>query len=207
MSKILLAISNELLKDGDYYPSGFMEQIITELKNCGNNVLVYVPNRFQKQIFGGNNELLDNIDTDKLDDDIKQFNPDLVITFNNTIYNKVIELTDCPIVVWGADTEPLWNSVELIKKNIERYFFFCFSEQEIGPRKKYFNIQDDRIFLMKPATSIRNTHSEKDKNISFIGTFFDTTPWWLDLIEKHRGKKDLRTLCNNSPPILRKKMT
>lgn len=197
MSKILVGVSNGLYKNGTYYPSGFMEQFIEELKNAGNDILVYVPNRFQSQIFFGNNDLLENIDTDKLDEDIKKFNPDLVITFNNTIYNKVLKLTDCPIVVWGADTEPLWNSVELIKKNVERYFFFCFSEQEIAPRKKYFNISDDRIFLMKPATNIKNTHSEKDKNISFIGTAFDSNPYWLDLIEKHRGKSDLRLLYHN----------
>lgn len=52
MARVLLAISNGLYrktkKGCNYYPSGFMEQIIEELEKQGNAVLVYVPNRFQK---------------------------------------------------------------------------------------------------------------------------------------------------------------
>lgn len=197
MAKILLGISNGLLKNGNYYPSGFMEQIIAELSNCGNDVLVYVPNRFQKKLFGSDNALLDETNSDKLDADIKQFKPDLVLTFNNTIYNKVIHLTDCPVVVWGADAETYWNATDTIKHNLDKYFFFCFSEQEIKPRQAFFGAKSDRMFLMKPATNIRNTSSPKDKNISFIGTCFEISPYWLNLIEKYRGSHALRVLCNN----------
>lgn len=197
MSKILLGISNGLIKGTTYYPSGFMEQIAGALRTNGNDVLVYVPNRFQKQMFGGDNALLDGIDATKLDEDIKNFAPDLVITFNNTIYNKTVELTDCPVVVWGADTEPLWNAKDLIKKNLDRYYFFCFSKQEMKPRQERFHVADDRIFLMKPATAIKNTNMAKDKNISFIGTFFSTSWSWLNFVEKYRGTHDLMRLINN----------
>lgn len=141
--------------------------------------------------------MLEDIDTEKLDEDIRKFNPELVIAFNNTIYNKILELTNCPIVIWGADTEFFWNSKELIKKNIDRYHFFCFSEQEIKPRQQYFKIPDNKIFLMKPATNLTNTYLEKDKNISFIGTCFSTSENLINLIKQHQGTTDIKCLIKN----------
>lgn len=195
--RILVGISNGLLKDGKYIPSGFMEQFITELSKVGNDVLVYVPNRFQSVMFCGNNPMIENIDISQLESDIRNFNPELIITFNNTIYNNIVNITDCPIVVWGADSEYFWNSKDIIKSNLDRYYFFCFSHQEMKPRQKYFGIPDNRIFLIKPATNIKNIKMDKDKNISFIGSFFQTSAKFQDFIEKWRSNPDLLKLINN----------
>ena len=197
MARILLAISKGLKINGKFVASGFMEQFIDSLVDNGNEIMLYIPDLFQRKVFSGNNDLLSNIDAQGLKKDVKSFNPELVITFNNTIFNDVVNIVDCPIIIWGADSESFWNSKDLIKQNVDRYLFFCFSEQEMKPRQELFGIKDNRIFLVKPATNLKNLNLEKDKNISFIGTCFSASSKWLYFVDKNRGKSDLQKLINN----------
>lgn len=194
MAKVLLGISNGLKINDTYIASGFMEQIIEALKKHGNEVLVYIPNNFHKFVFSSDNSLSDDINENDLRQKIKDFSPDLVITFNNAIYHKILEITDCPIVIWGADKEFLWNQKSLIKQNVGRYTFFCFSEQEIKPRQELFNIPNNKIHLMRTATNLHAQDLEQNKNISFIGTCFSGSWLFGNYVTKHSGKQELKSL-------------
>ena len=197
MARILLSFSNSICDNGHYKLGSMYDQLTEELVLAGNELLLYLPNRFQKRMFESQNELLDGIDETKLQEDIKLFNPELIISFNNTMYNRLLEITSCPIILWGADTEYFWNAKDTIKQHLGRYYFFCFSQQEIKPRQELFKIQNDRIFWVTTATNIQNTHQIPDKNISFIGTCFSTNNLLAQLIKKYSGTDSLRQLLKN----------
>jgi hypothetical protein len=99
MAKILFAASNVHKNDGVYKLAGFYDQIVSSLVEEGNEVMLFFPNAFNVNVFSGENKLKNNVNEKKLRKDIKDFNPDLVISFNNANYNKILEVTDCPIAI------------------------------------------------------------------------------------------------------------
>ena len=193
MSKILFCLSNAVFHDNTYKIADLYDQIITELARFGNDVLVYIPNMFQQRCFCSENPLKVNIDEEKLRSDIADFNPDLVFSGNNAIYNKLLEVVNCNIAVWDADLPYWWNQKGYIKKNLDRYYFLCGSERNMKYPKMYFNCSDDRVFNIKNATSLVSTDAEKKTNISFIGSDFGPPPLFLlKLINRYSGTEDLK---------------
>lgn len=192
MSKILCCLSNAIVFDNKFRMACFYEQIVTELARCGNEVLVYIPNLFQTVCFDSENPLKDEIDEEKLREDISTFNPDLVITFNNAIYNKILEVVNCDVAVWDADLLFCWNQREYIKQNLDRYLFFCFSEDNMKYPKAAFGCSDDRVFNIKPATSFVPSNIEKRTNISFIGTNYGIFGKIVELIKQYSGTDDIK---------------
>ena len=198
MARVLLGISNGLKNaDGTFTPSGFMEQIIEALNKNGNDVFIYIPNLYHRSSFFSENELIKGINEQKIINDIKSFDPELVITFNNAIYKDILNIIDCPIVIWGADKEEFWNQKEYIKKNVDRYHFFCFSKAEIKPRQEMFGIKNNRIHLMRTATNLVTEKLSQNKNISFIGTCFDPEPNLENFIRKYSGRDSIKKLFAN----------
>ncbi|MBO4643460.1 MAG: glycosyltransferase family 1 protein [Alphaproteobacteria bacterium] len=192
MSKILLCVSNAIYHNNTYQLVDLYDQIVTELARCGNEVLVYIPNLFQRYWFQSENPLKEDLDEEKLRNDISAFNPDLVITFNNAIYNKLLEVVNCNIAVWDADLEVFWNQKGYIEQNLDRYFFFCFSEAKMKYPKKRFGCSDDRIFNIRLATSFKASDIEKKANISFIGTNFGSPVNICNVIKQFSGTKDVK---------------
>ena len=193
MARILFSPSNTRFEGGQYHVAGVYDQIVSELVRLGNDVKVFVPNIFLKQLFFSQNELNEHVDEERLREDIRDFNPDLVITFNNKIYDKILDVVDCKVAVWGADLEFYWNQVDYIKQNVGRYFFFCFSDHEMKDRKKFFKCSANQIFNIRSATMLKAEKTQLRSNISFIGTFFDSSPKITSLVTQYRGGKDIKT--------------
>ena len=193
MSRILFCASNSFYINNTFRLTELYDQIITELARYGNDVLVYIPNMFQKELFFSENPLGDKIDEERLRKDLSDFNPDLVLTCNNVMYDKLLEIVDCDVAVWDADLPYCWNQKENIKKNLDRYFFFIISEKNMKYPKICFNCSDDRVFNIRNATCLTATNAEKKTNISFIGSDFGP-PWYdlPDLIKEYAGTEDLK---------------
>ena len=104
-------------------------------------------------------------------DKIKTFNPDIIFTFNNRIFQEIINVTDCPIVLFEADLADFFVNIEFIKNYKERYYMVTFSEKYIDTYKQ-LGFDDERIILLHPATSVQSENAEKKNNISFIGSCF-----------------------------------
>ena len=102
---------------------------------------------------------------------IKEFNPDVIFTFNNRIFEEIIKTTSCPIVLFEADLVSLFANTELITKYKERYYMATFCEKYINDYKK-LGFENDKIILLHPATSVKAENKEKTSNISFIGSCF-----------------------------------
>lgn len=191
MAKILISLSNAINLNGEFQIPCFYEQMINELKKCGNDILVFIPNYFNKALYGSENELRKDVSENELRSSIRRFNPDLVITFNNATYYKLLEITDCKVIIWNADTEFFWNQVGLMKKNKDRYIFFSFSEHYMEQAEKFLGFGKDQCFPVYQATNFKNISLEKDKNISFIGTPFGSTKDMWHIVKKFCGYKDL----------------
>ena len=190
MARVLLSVSNAV-KDGNVWQSYcFYEQLVDALIAEGNDVLLYVPNKFHTQIMSGDNSLKPDVDEDKLVADIKAFNPELIIAFNNATYRKILDITDCKVVIWDSDFVPLWNQVDLIKKNLDRYVFFSHVEYYRKKEQEIIGFKDEQSLIVPQGTSMRNTHAEKTANISFIGSNFGTSFSLIDLIKKHSGEPE-----------------
>lgn len=171
MAKILVGISSALIinnKSGIYC---FYEQFLNALKESGNQILVFNSYEFHSKFEHGDNKLRSDIDESKLVNNIQRFNPDIVISFNNIMYDRILKIVDCPIIVWNADMFWYWNQEESIRENIDRYIFFCSFEENCNEAKEYFKgIQDKQIFYMPFGTSLQKEEKECNHAISFIGS-------------------------------------
>lgn len=187
MTRILLSLSNSIFYEGKFRIGCFYEQIISELSKYGNDVLVFNPCLFNQGNFMSENELKSNISEADLRNKIKDFNPELILSFNNANYSKILEITNCPIVVWNADLPYLWNQCNIIKKNVDRYTFLSFTDSKVvlENMKKTFSCKDSQCHFVRNATSIQAEKIPQTMNISFIGTRFGMEQNFCKLIEKY----------------------
>ncbi len=183
MSRILVCLSNVITHKGQKRYVCFYENFLNALKDSGNEVLIFIPQDFNEFAFMSNNTLQQYIDEDKLRHDIISFDPELIISFNYAVYDKLIEITHCPFVIWNADLVNFWNQVDVIQANLHRFTFFCFGKPSIKDLQSNFpHISSKQIHVMPPATSIQAEDIEQDKNISFIGTNFVLHNHYCDFI-------------------------
>ncbi len=177
MARILICVSNAIWHEGEYKLPCFYEQFLDALKAHGNEVLVFIPHEFNLYAFMSQNTLQKDIDEEQLRQDIITFNPELIISFNHAVYNKLLNITNCPFIIWNADLCDRWNQLDVIKENVDRFTFFCFGKPSIKNIKAYFpNVLPSQIHVAEPATSIKPENIAQDKNISFIGTKFSVNP-------------------------------
>lgn len=197
MARILFCPSNcFVLENGSYHIGSFHEQIVDEFVKYGNDVLVYNPLELNRAIFASDNKVKKNIDNNLIKKQIRNFNPDFVLTLNNACHEDILSLVDCKIAVWDADFVTYWNCIDDIKKNPERYLIFSFSSHMVDKYKQYFSFNDNNIHVVKSATSVHNTNSDKIKNISFIGTKFIGDVRLTDAIKSISNSGDRAVLFN-----------
>lgn len=196
MAKILLSMSNSILVNNKYVIPCFYEQLIAELKKYGNDVLIFIPQLFNSKNFNSENPLHSDISENNLRQQIASFKPDVVISFNNVNYNKILEVTDCKIVVWDADTLCLWNQKKLIKDNVDRYVYFAFSEYYINRTRAYFGFKDSQCHNVPLATNFQNKKLNQNTNISFIGTRFVGYYPIEKIIKDYSGSEELKNVLS-----------
>ncbi|MES2960902.1 MAG: glycosyltransferase [Pseudomonadota bacterium] len=174
----------------------FYEGMVNALVSHGNDVMLMITNQFMEKLWTSNASKAD-IDKKKLDEAIMAFNPDLVITCNNSLYENLPKLVTCPIVVYGTDSPALFIDLPGLKRNSERYNFLMASEDFITMAKEYFGKKMRSLEMLYFATDFVAEKIEQDKNISFIGTdfHFSGVPFQDFIISKDftpQVKKDLK---------------
>jgi len=146
---------------------GFINALLRE----GNDVMLMITNQFIDNCWDSN-YLKPYLNKSMLDRAIKEFNPELVISFNNSLYEKIPKIVDCPIAAWGTDTAPIFAGKRDLKKNISRYHIICSTEELYPSMIEYFNIKKDKLYTVQFATDFAAENLEQKFNISFIGTNF-----------------------------------
>lgn len=144
----------------------FYETFCNCLEKSGNKLLVYTAKNF-------------NVDLNKVPKrllkEIKEFEPDLIILFNNAFYD-ISKHFDCPIVIYEVDSPLLYYNKEAIKRNVSRYKFFVPQSESIKILQEQFGVNQKDILLVPFFTEIKAEDVEFKTNISFIGSKFIVDP-------------------------------
>jgi len=106
---------------------------------------------------------------------IKDFNPDLIISFNHAINEYIYNNTNCFVLVVEADLYPNgFFKIDLMSKYSEKIYIATANNNLRNRIKKLINFLDDNKFIiLKNSTSFldyESKHKIQDINISFIGT-------------------------------------
>ncbi len=180
--RILISLQCQLEEEEKIYC--FYEGFINSLIKSGNKVLI-INNAFwikdRATIHAGvetsKTEYDEFLDIERLEEKIKDFKPELVISFNNVLYRNLVQIVNCPVVLWIIDSFSYLSNFDILKENIEKYYIFVASKEEYQfiIENKNINIPPEKVHLINWATAINSETVIQDKNISFIGTNFGNT--------------------------------
>ncbi len=174
MARILILLSQPIVDKQN--PSAlvcFYESFIKELLNY-NNIIKVCNTFFVKKYWESEITILSKTEKEKFIEDIKQYKPDIIFTFNNQITEEIIDNTSCPICLLDADGFDFFSNKEFIKKYYERYYLFSFTQGWEEDKYINFGIEKQKISYLHMATSIKKEKLQKTENITFIGTKFTT---------------------------------
>lgn len=161
--KIFLTFFNGIKNGKDKYAIPlFYEAFINGLKDNGNDVFTYIHKNWNLQG--------DNIPLDLLNK-IKNFNPDLILIFNNKFYD-ISTYFECPIAIYEVDSPLYYGNKDKLKANPNRYKYFVPSTNSIDILRNDFGVDKKNILLVPFFTEIRAKNSENLFNICFIGSRF-----------------------------------
>ncbi len=182
MANIVITHFSAIISNGTHKSACFYDGLVKGFTEQGHNVLQVVTSNFLIIPWNGINKTVSQSVKEKALKDIKEFKPDLVLSFNNSSIEDLEKEIDCPIVLWDADTFAFFNDKEKIKKNTNRYHYVSFANSGISDYKKNLNIPDKNTCRIPAATEIRAKKIEKKYNISFIGNPFFPREAVLDFL-------------------------
>ena len=187
MANIAIFNFTPIYINGEWKNLHYYNSIILAFKNRGHNVYNFITNKILCDPWNGNNVSISKDGDSEAELKLKKFKPDLIISFNNS-KPSFVEKFDCPIVIAEADTVQYFSDQNLIKKNVDRYHFFYFTNDGANQIINSFNASKNRIFFIENATSIKSKKIDKVHEISFIGTLY----------QYHSGKIYLKDKKNNT---------
>ncbi len=145
--------------------SGYYNSLTQELQK--NNNILYINTYFQ-------NTNKQDVFFEVTEEQIKNFKPDLIITFNNVISENIYKNTNCPVFILEADNYGYWSNKNIPVGYLDRIYF---GASQKGRLKKYMEIfpllKKDRFIEFKNATDVDIVKGEKveqDIDISIIAT-------------------------------------
>jgi hypothetical protein len=144
---------------------------VNALLREGNDVMLMITNDLMVNLWSSNESKAGLNKTD-LDKAIVDFNPDLVITCNNSLYENIPHLLSCPIVIYAADSPAVFSDRGTLKNSIGRYDVIAAGADSIPMITDYFGAKARSVHLMHFATDFVAENVQQDTNISFIGTDF-----------------------------------
>jgi spore maturation protein CgeB len=172
LANIVITHFAGIVSKGVYKSACFHDGLVQGFIDHGHNVLQVLTPNFILTPWNGTNKAISASAKKEALEKIKNFKPDLVISFNNSSIEDLEKEVDCPIVLWDADTFPFFNDKEKIKKNADRYHYVSFANSGIAEYKKYLKISEKNICRISGATGVKAQKIEKKYNISFIGNPF-----------------------------------
>lgn len=170
MARILFSeFSNVTWVKGEIFDS-HAEGFIRALRRNNNEVLCVRTNRFVKNQL--TNELIDQVDENKVLKVISNFSPEVIISYNNSFPgNSIIEETDCPIIVYPADVPLYWCSIDMIRHYFDRYFFLSVNETMDKQIVELFGEKaKNKIIEFGYVTEVYSKSVIQDIAVSFVGS-------------------------------------
>lgn len=172
MAKILFSVHSNIIWDTqnplaiDAFYAGFL----AELKKLGHEVMVIRTNTVIDIDFALNKTSPRR--AAYVDTAVRVFNPDLIITGNNSVPQAALDATTCPIVILTSDSPSYFSGQDYIKENIDRYFFAHHTPYMSFPKVccQQFGAKSERNVFVGYATGIYKQDLPMTQNILFIGT-------------------------------------
>lgn len=178
----------------------FYEGFINALLREGNDVLLMITNHFHANPWI-TNEPAESIDIKTVHAAVAAFNPDLIITCNNSLFTGIADLVDCPILVWAMDSPPIFCDQAILKKKVTRYQFICPTTEFYPLLKSLFRAKNNQMHIIPYATDFVAEPLAQAIPISFIGTKFLPTPEIREIIfkvlENEPIRKDLQRFISD----------
>ena len=174
MSKVIIFSFSPVFDENQWKLLSYYEGISKAFLKRGHKVLNIITNNFIIDPWNGDNISISKYIAEDTLNKIHKFNPDLIITFNNSKLENIEKNVDCPIVICEADRWFYFSNKSEIKKNINRYHFFYFTKNGKTDFIKHFGANKNKIFYLENATSLKNKKIKKTTTINFIGTLYDT---------------------------------
>lgn len=166
----------------------FWDGLFQEFKKQGNDVFVINTAYFNSY---NQNTVQDKKLNSYILSKVKEFDPELIITFNHRIPQCILEnFKDVPTVIWDGDELKYFCDLSYIKENIGRYKLFSIVENWSSDYRE-FGFAKNQIFSMPPATAIESELITQDKNISFLGGIHYDTGKVKSIISSHKYEKQL----------------
>lgn len=193
MPKILLSFSgNKLKSDEAFNIFPFYEGLINALKRNGNDVQQMIVNEFVSSYTSRSNVLSARLDQSKLDDYIKNQNFDLIIAFNNALYDGYCQTSDIPYIVWGVDPISVYADKEKLLSDKARYIFAGNCDGDYTNIRNYFNPK--KIEILRFATDIQAIEIQQDYPVSFCGSLWKSIE--KDLLKSGISGKQLNEIIS-----------
>jgi len=173
VAKVLLSFSgNKLSEDAKWNIFTFYEGLMRALVRNGNDVYYMIANEFVQSYNERSNKIRNTLSQEKLDEYIKNQNFDLIIAFNNALYDGYLQKSNIPYIVWGVDPISVYADKDELKTNKSRYIFAGNCEEDKQNIDKYFEINNAVILRM--ATDVRAKRRKIENNISFVGSLWNS---------------------------------
>ena len=163
MSKVFLAFFGGTDNNSKLPP--FYESFILGLQSAGHQVSYIRHPYFGAKEWGG----VANIPLD-IRQSIENFQPDLCIIFNNAFWD-LSEITNCPIIIYTADSVLYFANLNIIRANPSRYLFVV-DKQSKKILKESFGIKNNQMVLPQPFSLVKPEKMKIENNIVFIGSKF-----------------------------------
>lgn len=184
MAKIFVSFSSHIFDKKQFRTGCFYEGFIYSLREYGNTVLAMNTADILTKPWNGDNLVHFSVNEDLIIEDIKKYDPDIAIIFNNSIPKRVKASLKCPIFIWGADAIEFFNDKEDLKKNIEKDRYIFFTDNGVKGAVN-FGVPKNNVSLVHGATGVHAEPIKQDKNISFIGSNFINSDNFIRLLREN----------------------
>lgn len=172
MARIFISNQTPILHAGVYKSPAFYEGLIDSLIENGNDVFHLVTNDILASPWNGTNKPYSARVKTHVHEKIKEFNPDVVIAFNNSCVEDIETLFDGPILLWDVDSVKYFNDKDVIRKNPNRYHYLGVSDYSVEDYTNVLSAPLNRIYKLRFATAVKAQNIQQIYNVSFIGSRF-----------------------------------
>lgn len=172
MARVLISHQTPILHNGVYQAPAFYEGLIDTLIENGNDVFHLTTNDILAYPWNGTNKPYSGRVKEHVHGKVKEFNPDIVISFNNSCVEGIETLLDCPILLWDADSVKYFNDKDTIRANPDRYYYLGVSDHSVEDFTNTLFVPRNKIHKMRFATAVKPKILDQTYNVSFIGSRF-----------------------------------
>ena len=179
MANIVVATYNPLKKEGGIFP--YVETFLEGLKLLGNNIMHFEKKAVEKSI---------NKIPKKYLKQIKKFNPDLFILFDNQFWD-ISDLFDVPIIIYDIDSPVAYANIDNLKNN-DRYKFCCITKEGKDIIHDVIGCPMENICYIPPFTGVVAKEERIERNIGFCGShwLWNNFNEVFDFINKNPSNED-----------------